>query len=108
MKHLIRVIGVGLALWLLGLIWLDINRILLWPLFVSLIAGMIPAYLLGWYLSRLHNQHLPKLTDPPAQATRPTPARQISVLGAGATRPSQVVPPRERASNPTRPMPVAR
>ena len=52
MKHLSKVIVTGLSLWLLGLLWLDLNRILLWPLFISLMSGMIPAYLLGWYLSR--------------------------------------------------------
>jgi hypothetical protein len=108
MKHLVRVIGVGLALWLLGLIWLDLNRVLLWPLFVSLIAGMIPAYLLGWYLSQLQNRHLPRPTSPPVHPTRPTPVQQTLALSAGPTRPSQAMTPRKRSSNPTRPMPVAR
>ena len=106
MKHLSKVIVAGLSLWLLGLLWLDLNRILLWPLFISLISGMIPAYLLGWYLSRAYDPRRSRPFNPSAQATRPNPTGRMSAPTGGPTRPTRLVTRREQASTPTRPMPV--
>ena len=106
MKHLSKVIVAGLSLWLLGLLWLDLNRILLWPLFISLISGMIPAYLLGWYLSRAYDPRRARPVNPPAHATRPTPTGQLPTQTGDPTRPTRRLTHRERASTPTRSMPV--
>jgi hypothetical protein len=102
MKHFLRVVGLGLGIWLLSLLWLDINRILMWPLFAGLIAGMVPAYLFGRIFNRRNRSSVTRAVRPP----RFTTISARSDLSTLPTRPSPMIPRRKRASNPTRPMPA--
>jgi len=102
MKHLLKIVGIGLAIWLLSLLWLDINQVLMWPLFAGFIAGLTPAYLIGRIVSRRKSfqygrpiRPLPSVTVPPASGD-----------SAQQTSPSPVLSRREPTSSPTRPMPV--
>jgi hypothetical protein len=102
MKQLLKIVGIGITIWLLSLLWLDINRVLMWPLFAGFVAGLTPAYLLGRIVSRRKSSHHGRLVRLPVSVTVP-PRSDIS---AQSTRPSPVIPRREQASSPTHPMPV--
>ncbi len=104
MKQLLKIIGLGVALWALSLIWLELNILLLWPLFAGLVAGMVPAYFLGRWLSLSRTQPSRSMRAV-AGITRPT-HRSIIDPAIGPTRPSLKKSPRERAAAPTRPMPI--
>lgn len=90
MKHLLKIIAAGLAIWFLSLVWLELNLILMWPLVMGMVVGMMPAYLLGRLLNQLSH----------GQAVHPV------YQSLPQTRPSRVLARRERAANPTHPMPV--
>jgi hypothetical protein len=102
MKHLLKIIGIGLTIWLLSLLWLDINRVLLWPLFAGFIAGLTPAYLIGRIASRRQSSPTGRVIRPP----RPVVVPPRTNLSAQPTRPSPVLSPRERTASPTHPMPA--
>jgi hypothetical protein len=107
MRHLLKIIVIGLAIWLLSLLWLDINRVLLWPLFAGFIAGLTPAYLIGRIASRRQSSPTGRVIRPPRPVVLPRRAtRPTANLSAQPTRPSPVLNPRKRTSSPTHPMPV--
>ncbi|MEW5960591.1 MAG: hypothetical protein AB1801_22945 [Chloroflexota bacterium] len=95
MKQLLKIIGLGLALWALSLIWLELNILLLWPLFAGLVAGLVPAYFLGRWLNTGRPGRLP------AAATRPTRRPGLTDPADDPTRPSPPI-----SARPTRPMPA--
>ncbi len=106
MKHLLKIIVVGVVIWLLSLIWLDLNMFLMSPLVMGVVVGMLPAYLLGRLLTQIYHS---QTTQPLAQPFRPThsnPAQPASELAVGPTRPNRALNRQDRAANPTRPMPV--
>lgn len=104
MKHLLKIIGLGLAIWVVSLLWLDINRVLMWPLFAGFVAGLTPAYLIGRIASRRHQGGSTRRL---IRQPRPVAVPLSAELAAQPTRPSPVAPRRERSASPTHPMPVA-
>lgn len=106
MKRLLKIIAAGLAIWLLSLIWLDLNLILMWPLVVGIVVGMMPAYLFGRLLNQLYHSQAVQPVYQPLPPTRPLPISRTIDLAVDPTRPSRVVTRQERAANPTHPMPV--
>jgi hypothetical protein len=107
MKHLLKIVGIGLAIWLVSLLWLDINRVLMWPLFAGFIAGLTPAYLIGRIASRRH-QGTPsgRVVRRPRSIAVPPRAKPAGNMSGQPTRPSPVLSRREQAASPTHPMPV--
>ena len=107
MKHLMKIIGLGLAIWLVSLLWLDINRVLMWPLFAGFIAGLTPAYLIGRIASRRY-QDSPTggVIRLPRPVAVPPRAKLAGNSSAQPTRPSPVLPRRDQTGSPTHPMPV--
>ena len=106
MKYLLKIIAAGFAIWLLSLIWLDINLMLMWPLAMGIVVGMMPAYLFGRLLNLLSHSPTVRPAYQLISPTRPSRIRQTIDLAAGPTRPSRVLTRRERAAQPTHPMPV--
>jgi hypothetical protein len=102
MKHLLKIVGIGLAIWLLSLLWLDINQVLMWPLFAGFIAGLTPAYLIGRVASRRQSSPTGRVIRLP----RPVAIQPRADLSVQPTRPSPVLSRRERTGSPTHPMPV--
>lgn len=106
MKQLFKVIGLGLALWALSLIWLELNIFFLWPLFAGLVAGSVPAYMLGRWLNRQHRLDRSAPVRRQADVTRPIRLGKPLDPSVGPTRPSAVRSRPAQAAVPTRPMPV--
>lgn len=102
-----KVVGSGIALWGLGLIWLEFKLVLLSPivLAIAIIAAIaVSAYRLSCSIGQ-HQQSLSGEITYPATLPRPVPvlARHHH---AHPTRPMPVSYSRQYHSNPTRPMPA--
>jgi hypothetical protein len=101
----LKIIGLGVAMWGLSLIWLQVNELLTSPVVLGLIIGlaiMAPAYLLGQHIGRRSHRSEPA-SRPQLDRTRPALvfARKHHSL---PTRPMPVV--KNPHSRPTRPMPI--
>lgn len=102
MKRLLKIVLLGLGIWGVSLLWLELNRVLMSPLIFGLLLGTIPAYLFGHYLNRRSHGGDTGAARLPAETTRPVTLGS----GRGASKPTQPMPARRRASQPTQPMPV--
>ncbi|MCB0209268.1 MAG: hypothetical protein KDJ52_08055 [Anaerolineae bacterium] len=104
----LKIIGLGIALWGLGLIWLEFKLILLSPVILGLVAIMvigIPAYRLGCSVGQRYRLATSE-QQPVVSLPRPTVPVFARHHHSRSTRPMPVIPPRQLHSNPTRPMPV--
>lgn len=107
----LKILSLGLLIWGMSLVWLEVNQVLLSPLMLALalvVAVAGPAYLLGHYFGQLRNQ---KSTgaDFEAHTTRPTAvmvkAWQDCSIHSRRTLPLREAQFRAGHSRPTRPMP---
>ncbi len=106
MRYLLKIVIVGILIWILSLVWIEINSLLMWPLFAGVIGGMVPAYLFGRSLRRYSRPQTVKTRSRYADPTRPSRLQPRPDLATGPTRPSRVLSTRDRAARPTRPMPA--
>lgn len=90
---LLKIFGLGIIIWSLSLIWLDLNQMAASLVMLGLVIGLaaiLPAYLLGKRLGKHSHRDAPK-----------------QVLSVHRLRATAVVYARNHHSLPTRPMPVA-
>jgi hypothetical protein len=90
--RLLKIAGLGMIIWSLGLIWLEINHLMLSLEFLVLVVAMIiffPIYRLRRYLAS------------------PYPSPSEGMISTGKIPPAVLVYARNHHSLPTRPMPVA-
>ena len=106
MKHLYRVVSLGIIFWLMSLVWLDLNLILMWPLFIGVIVGMTLPYFFSHFLNQIYHRHSFEQVPQYVQPTRPMRLWSRPDPASGPTRPAAVLSPRQRASKPTHPMPI--
>lgn len=101
----LKIVGLGIALWGLGLVWLEFKFVLLSPVvlgIVAIVAIALPAYRFGQAVGQHYS--LAAVTAPqPVQPSAPIYARHHH---SRPTHPMAVIQSQNLHSNPTRPMPV--
>ncbi|MCB0191589.1 MAG: hypothetical protein KDJ65_06555 [Anaerolineae bacterium] len=105
----LKIVGLGIALWGLGLIWLEFKLVLLSPVilaFVAIVVIGIPAYHLGCFVGQRYRLTFTETPQPSVSLPRPTAPVFARYHHSRSTRPMPMLPPRQLHSNPTRPMPV--
>lgn len=104
----LKVVGLAIALWGLGLIWLEFRLILLSPVMLGIVAIVaigLPAYRLGCFVGQRYRVVPTKIVHPTSslQSNSPVFARHHH---SRSTHPMPVIQPPRLHSHPTRPMPA--
>ena len=89
---LLKIVSLGIIIWGLSLIWLDLNQMAASLIMLGLalgLAALLPAYFLGKHLGKHSNRRMPE-----------------QVFAVHRLRSTAVVYARNHHSLPTRPMPV--
>lgn len=101
----LKIVGLGIALWGMGLVWLEFKFVLLSPVvlgIVAIVAIALPAYRLGQAVGQRYSLAPVKVSSP-VQPTSPIFARHHH---SRSTHPMAIIQPQKLHSNPTRPMPI--
>ncbi|HRV90626.1 MAG TPA: hypothetical protein P5526_00520 [Anaerolineae bacterium] len=101
----LKIVGLGIALWGLGLVWLEFKFVLLSPVvlgMVAIVAIALPAYRLGQAVGQYYSMASVKVVHP----VKPTSPIFVRHHHSRPTHPMSVIQPQNSHSNPTRPMPV--
>lgn len=104
----LKIVGLGIALWAVGLVWLEFKFVLLSPVvlgIVAIIAIALPAYRLGQAMGQAYRP-APVKVSPPARVVQPALPIFARHHHSRPTHPMPVIQARNLHSNPTRPMPV--
>ncbi|MCB0163007.1 MAG: hypothetical protein KDI79_02200 [Anaerolineae bacterium] len=101
----LKIVGLGIALWGLGLVWLEFKFVLLSPVVLGIVAFVaiaLPAYRFGQAVGQRYSL-APVQASSSVQPTSPIFARHHH---SRPTHPMPIMQPQKLHSNPTRPMPV--
>jgi hypothetical protein len=108
MQRFLKIMGWGIAIWGLSLVWPLTNIVLPPRVADALVVGLVVAvvaFFLGRNVGRIDEA---KRQVFPAQPTRPTPVKVARNHFSRQTAPMPVLRERSSASRPTRPIPLAR
>lgn len=108
----LKVTALGMAIWALGLVWLEVNLVLMSPITMGLIIGLstaMPAYFLGRHFGWCRSQNSAGEQDMRSTRRIPVSQTQYRTTYRRHTRPTlPMYSSRSRSihSQPTHPMPL--
>lgn len=91
--RLLKIAGLGIIIWSLSLIWLEVNQLILSLEFLVLMVAMVILFPISFLRKYFDSYHRSPSTEP--------------MISTGKISPAVLVYARNHHSLPTRPMPVA-